>query len=96
MRFNKEGNLLAVTTADNGFKILANTVGHRYLKVNENPNFEAVLRNPIVPLSVKASSFFFFFLKYGFPHLTKSSIYPSLVFLLCRLPALLRLQMPAQ
>ncbi|XP_031402100.1 topless-related protein 3-like [Punica granatum] len=54
LRFNKEGNLLAVTTADNGFKILANTVGLRYVKVNENPPFEA-LRNPIESSSVKVS-----------------------------------------
>ncbi|MDD0148585.1 hypothetical protein PSY31_23130, partial [Shigella flexneri] len=27
LRFNKEGNLLAVTTVDNGFKILANADG---------------------------------------------------------------------
>ncbi|EOY11570.1 TOPLESS-related 3 [Theobroma cacao] len=33
VRFNKEGNLLAVTIADNGFKILANDVGLRSLKV---------------------------------------------------------------
>ncbi|KAK6243005.1 hypothetical protein QUC31_009414 [Theobroma cacao] len=33
VRFSKEGNLLAVTTADNGFKILANDVGLRSLKV---------------------------------------------------------------
>ncbi|XP_007031076.2 PREDICTED: probable disease resistance protein At4g27220 isoform X1 [Theobroma cacao] len=35
VRFNKEGNLLAVTTADNGFKILANAVGLRSLRANE-------------------------------------------------------------
>ncbi|KAK4769627.1 hypothetical protein SAY86_027777 [Trapa natans] len=55
LRFNKEGNLLAVTTADNGFKILSNNVGLRYVKVNENPNFEAVLQNPIESSSVKVS-----------------------------------------
>ncbi|PIA44283.1 hypothetical protein AQUCO_01700115v1 [Aquilegia coerulea] len=33
LRFNKEGNLLAVSTADNGFKILANTEGLRSLRV---------------------------------------------------------------
>ncbi|PKI49790.1 hypothetical protein CRG98_029839 [Punica granatum] len=54
LRFNKEGNLLAVTTADNEFKILANTVGLRYAKVNENPPSEA-LRNPIESSSVKVS-----------------------------------------
>ncbi|KAK6242997.1 hypothetical protein QUC31_009406 [Theobroma cacao] len=35
VRFNKPGNLLAVTTADNGFKILANDVGLRSLRANE-------------------------------------------------------------
>ncbi|WRX25550.1 WD40 repeat - like 10, partial [Theobroma cacao] len=35
VRFNKEGNLLAVTTADDGFKILANAVGLRSLRANE-------------------------------------------------------------
>ncbi|KAK4802794.1 hypothetical protein SAY86_000997 [Trapa natans] len=34
LRFNKEGNLLAVTTADNGFKILSNNAGLRYVKVS--------------------------------------------------------------
>lgn len=52
LRFNKEGNLLAVTTADNGFKILANAVGLRYLKVNETPAFEA-MRTPIESAAIK-------------------------------------------
>ncbi|XP_031269555.1 topless-related protein 3 isoform X1 [Pistacia vera] len=46
LRFSKDGNLLAVTTADNGFKILTNAVGHRSLRAVENPPFEA-LRGPI-------------------------------------------------
>ncbi|KAH9755399.1 Topless-related protein 3 [Citrus sinensis] len=41
LRFSKEGNLLAVTTADNGFKILANAIGLRSLRAVENPPFEA-------------------------------------------------------
>lgn len=41
LRFNKEGNLLAVTTADNGFKILANGDGLRTLRVMEARSFEA-------------------------------------------------------
>ncbi|VVB00946.1 unnamed protein product [Arabis nemorensis] len=41
VRFNKEGNLLAVTTADNGFKILANVDGLRTLRVMEARSFEA-------------------------------------------------------
>ncbi|KAI6692380.1 hypothetical protein NL676_020090 [Syzygium grande] len=54
LKFNKEGNFLAVNTADNGFKILANTVGLRYLKINEAPSFEA-LRTPIESAAVKVS-----------------------------------------
>ena len=41
MRFNKEGNLLAVTTADNGFKILANADGLRTLRAYEARSYEA-------------------------------------------------------
>jgi len=41
LRFNKDGNLLAVTTADNGFKILANTDGLRTLRAFEARSFEA-------------------------------------------------------
>lgn len=41
LRFNKDGSLLAVTTADNGFKILANADGLRYLRSIENRTFEA-------------------------------------------------------
>lgn len=42
LRFNKEGNLLAVTTADNGFKILATAAGVRSLRAIETPPFEAL------------------------------------------------------
>lgn len=52
LRFNKEGNLLAVTIADNGFKILANSVGLRYVKVKENQPFEAMRISPIEPSKV--------------------------------------------
>ncbi|XP_061369331.1 topless-related protein 2-like isoform X1 [Gastrolobium bilobum] len=41
LRFNKEGNLLAVTTADNGFKVLANTDGIKYLRAIEARSHEA-------------------------------------------------------
>nr|CAB3476729.1 unnamed protein product [Digitaria exilis] len=41
LRFNKEGNLLAVTTVDNGFKILANADGLRILRAFGNRAFEA-------------------------------------------------------
>ncbi|PKA57711.1 Topless-related protein 2 [Apostasia shenzhenica] len=42
LRFNKEGNLLAVTTVDNGFKILANTEGLRSLRAFGSRSFEAL------------------------------------------------------
>ncbi|CAI8615392.1 unnamed protein product [Vicia faba] len=54
LRFNKEGNLLAVSTADNGFKILANAAGLRSLRTNETPAFEA-LRSPIESTANKVS-----------------------------------------
>ncbi|CAN6450976.1 unnamed protein product [Victoria cruziana] len=41
MRFNKEGILLAVSTADNGFKILANADGLRLLHTLESRSFDA-------------------------------------------------------
>lgn len=40
LRFNKEGSLLAVTTSDNGIKILANTDGRRLLRMLEGRSFE--------------------------------------------------------
>ncbi|KAK9735493.1 hypothetical protein RND81_04G209000 [Saponaria officinalis] len=46
LRFNKEGNLLAVSTSDNGIKILATTAGLRSLRTVEAPSFET-LRTPI-------------------------------------------------
>lgn len=52
MRFNKEGNLLAVTTADNGFKILANAAGLRSLRAVEPTAFEA-LKSPIESSAIK-------------------------------------------
>ncbi|KAK7824782.1 topless-related protein 2 [Quercus suber] len=41
LRFNKDGNLLVVTTADNGFKILANADGIRTLRAIEARSYEA-------------------------------------------------------
>ncbi|KAM3707804.1 hypothetical protein ACB094_02G052900 [Castanea mollissima] len=41
LKFNKEGNLLVVTTADNGFKILANADGIRTLRAIEARSYEA-------------------------------------------------------
>ena len=55
LRFNKEGNLLAVTTADNGIKILANAAGMRTLRAAENPGFEE-LRSPIEAAAIKVLS----------------------------------------
>ncbi|XP_009785868.1 topless-related protein 3-like [Nicotiana sylvestris] len=54
LRFNKEGNLLVVTTADNGIKILANAAGMRSLRAVETPPFEA-LRSPIEAAAIKVS-----------------------------------------
>ncbi|KAJ4829400.1 Topless- protein 3 [Turnera subulata] len=54
LRFNKEGNLLAVTTVDNGFKILANAAGLRSLRPVETPAFET-LRSPIESAAIKVS-----------------------------------------
>ncbi|XP_042499991.1 protein TPR3-like isoform X2 [Macadamia integrifolia] len=41
IRFNKEGTLLAVSTNDNGIKILANADGHQLLHTLENRPFDA-------------------------------------------------------
>ncbi|KAL5849380.1 hypothetical protein ACOSQ4_007393 [Xanthoceras sorbifolium] len=41
LRFNKEGNLLVVTTADNGLKVLANTDGLRALRAMEARSYES-------------------------------------------------------
>jgi hypothetical protein len=41
IRFNKEGILLAVSTNDNGVKILANADGIRMLRTVENRTFDA-------------------------------------------------------
>ncbi|XP_051123532.1 topless-related protein 3-like isoform X3 [Andrographis paniculata] len=54
LRFNKEGNLLAVTTADNGIKILANATGMKSLRAIETPPFET-LRSPMEAVAIKAS-----------------------------------------
>ncbi|KAI9072958.1 hypothetical protein K1719_045087 [Acacia pycnantha] len=54
LRFNKEGNLLAVTTADNGFKVLVNAIGLRSLRAMETPAFET-LRSPIESAANKVS-----------------------------------------
>ncbi|XP_059641572.1 protein TOPLESS-RELATED PROTEIN 2-like [Cornus florida] len=40
LRFNKEGSLLAITTSDNGIKVLANTDGQRMVRMLEGRTFE--------------------------------------------------------
>ncbi|KAI5383522.1 hypothetical protein KIW84_070777 [Lathyrus oleraceus] len=52
LKFNKEGNILAVTTMDSGFKMLANATGLRSLRTIETPTFEA-LRPPIESAAIK-------------------------------------------
>ncbi|GAB2211621.1 hypothetical protein Drorol1_Dr00024945 [Drosera rotundifolia] len=52
LRFNKEGNLLAVSTVDNGIKILANAAGIRSLRPVDGPSFEAT-RIPIESATMK-------------------------------------------
>ncbi|KAA8536791.1 hypothetical protein F0562_029269 [Nyssa sinensis] len=54
LRFNKEGNLLAVSTAENGFKILATAAGLRSLRVGEPSSFEA-LKSSVEPAAIKVS-----------------------------------------
>ncbi|ONL96154.1 topless-related2 [Zea mays] len=63
IRFNKEGTLLAVSTADNGIKILANADGLRLLRTLENRSFdasrnasEAVTKPLINPLTAAANA----------------------------------------
>ncbi|KAI9122848.1 hypothetical protein K1719_005737 [Acacia pycnantha] len=51
LRFNKEGNLLAVTTADSSLKVLANAEGLKYLRAIEARSYDA--SKP--PLETKAS-----------------------------------------
>lgn len=41
LRFNKVGNLLGVTTADSGLKVLANADGMKYLRAIEARSHEA-------------------------------------------------------
>ncbi|XP_073012223.1 protein TPR1-like isoform X1 [Typha latifolia] len=54
LRFNKEGNLLAVTTVDNGLKILANADGLKLLRTFGNRPFEA-FRSQCEASSIKVS-----------------------------------------
>lgn len=52
LRFNKEGSLLAVTTSDNGIKILANSDGVRLLRMLEGRAMDKN-RCPSEPISSK-------------------------------------------
>ncbi|CAH8330816.1 unnamed protein product [Eruca vesicaria subsp. sativa] len=56
LRFNREGNILSVTTADNGFKILANQAGFRFLRAVETSAFEK-MRTPADSPLIKAVMF---------------------------------------
>jgi hypothetical protein len=79
LRFNKEGNLLAVTTADNGFKILANVAGIRSLRAIETPSFEA-LRSPIESASAKVETISFSFIWFFPKEYLIYRIYCNLIF----------------
>ncbi|XP_031482631.1 protein TPR3-like [Nymphaea colorata] len=63
IRFNKEGTLLAVSSSDNGFKVLANADGLRLLRTFENRSFdpsrvasEAVAKAPGINAMIVVSS----------------------------------------
>ncbi|KAK9066062.1 hypothetical protein SSX86_015464 [Deinandra increscens subsp. villosa] len=49
IRFNKDGVLLAVSSNENGIKILANSDGLRLLRTFENLSYDAASRTPEVP-----------------------------------------------
>ncbi|CAI9294147.1 unnamed protein product [Lactuca saligna] len=53
LRFNKEGNLLAVATADNGIKILANASGLRSVRATEAPPPFEVSKSSVEPAAIK-------------------------------------------
>ncbi|XP_021283560.1 protein TPR2-like isoform X1 [Herrania umbratica] len=52
LRFNKEGSLLAVTTSDNGIKILANSDGSRSIRMLESRAVDKI-RGPSEPVNSK-------------------------------------------
>ncbi|XVE62238.1 hypothetical protein DITRI_Ditri06bG0102000 [Diplodiscus trichospermus] len=52
LRFNKEGSLLAVTTSDNGIKILANSDGSRLIRMLESRAVDKS-RGPCEPVNCK-------------------------------------------
>ncbi|XP_010921588.1 protein TPR1 isoform X1 [Elaeis guineensis] len=56
LRFNREGNLLAVNTVDNGFKILANVDGLKSLRAFGNRPYEAFrAQHEVTPIKVSGT-----------------------------------------
>ncbi|XP_038717981.1 topless-related protein 3-like isoform X3 [Tripterygium wilfordii] len=53
LKFNKDGSILAVSTADNGFKVLANNSGLRILRSVDMPPAYEALRMPIESSVIK-------------------------------------------
>ncbi|XP_078178878.1 protein TOPLESS-RELATED PROTEIN 2 isoform X2 [Carex rostrata] len=53
LRFNREGSLLAITTSDNGIKILANADGQRLLRMLESRAFEGSRGQPPQQINTK-------------------------------------------
>jgi hypothetical protein len=72
LRFNREGSLLAVTTSDNGIKILANTDGQRLLRMLESRAFEGS-RGPPQQINTKV-----FYKNFSLNNIYFDSIHPSL------------------
>jgi len=91
LRFNKEGNILAVTTVDNGFKILANASGLRSLRTIETPGFEA-LRSPLESTAIKVVIQLNFLLEHRHLNLNMYELLSTL-FVPCRYLALLLLML---
>ena len=58
LRFNKDGSLLAVTTSDNGIKILANADGMRLLRMLESRAFDVSRGQPDVKVSLLLETYF--------------------------------------
>lgn len=54
IRFNKDGALLAVSSNENGIKILANSDGLRLLRTFENLSYDAASRTPEAPKVFKS------------------------------------------
>ncbi|XP_042420802.1 protein TOPLESS-RELATED PROTEIN 2-like isoform X1 [Zingiber officinale] len=53
LRFNRDGSLLAVTTTDNGIKILANADGQRLVRMLESRGFEGSRGSQQISTNVK-------------------------------------------